>query len=504
MTKITEIMKKTITIIALAALFISCAKEAEQTPATSGNVVTVAPTEFHATLETPEPDTKTTLDTNGKTVLWEEGDSISVWPGVSAQAKYTLSSGADTNSATFRLSSEPATGDAIGGNFALYPYDGEVVLTEGESGLPVFKNIKYPAVQNYRENSWDKGAMTMLALCSLSANSLSFRSISGVLRLTLKGTATIDSIRVSALGADEYVAGVVDLDLMSAETFTFGEKTVTLKCGESGVKLSETEGTVFNIVIPSITGGFKVAICDRNHGVMILESKSEIKYNTILNMPTKVYDPNAKDLGLSVYWAICNVGATTPEGYGDYFAWGETKPYYEAGHAYDDPCTNWKDGKSSGYEWNSYQWCSNKPITSEDSPEFNKYNDTDGKTVLEAGDDAANKNCGSAWRMPTYDEFEELFINCEWTWTTQNGVNGYKVTSKVEGYTDAAIFLPAAGYRDGDSLDDVGDYGFYWSSSLRWYYTINARLLYFDASDADTSYYGRLRSYGQSVRSVTE
>ena len=313
-------MKKTITIITLVALFVSCAKEAEQTPATSGDVITVAPTEFSATLETPEPDTKTTLDTNGKTVLWEEGDSISVWPGVSAQAKYTLSSGADTNSATFRLSSEPATGDAIGGNFALYPYDGEVVLTEGESGLPVFKNIKYPAVQNYRENSWDKGAMTMLALCSLSANSLSFRSISGVLRLTLKGTATIDSIRVSALGADEYVAGVVDLDLMSAETFTFGEKTVTLKCGESGVKLSETEGTVFNIVIPSITGGFKVAICDRNHGVMILESKSEIKYNTILNMPTKVYDPNAKDLGLSVYWAICNVGATTPEGYGDYFA----------------------------------------------------------------------------------------------------------------------------------------------------------------------------------------
>ena len=476
MTKITEIMKKTITIITLVALFVSCAKEAEQTPATSGDVITVAPTEFSATLETPEPDTKTTLGgDNGTTVLWEEGDSISVWPGVFAQAKYTLSAGAGTNSATF-TSDQTVTGDEIGGNFALYPYDGEAVLTVDDGGNGILK-LKYPAVQNYRENSWDKGAMTMVGMGSLSANSLSFGNFAGVLRLTLKGTATIDSIRVSALDANEYIAGVVDCNFSKGMVFTSGKKTVTLKCGESGVALSETEGTVFNIVIPQIAGGFKVAICGSEHGVMILQSDSEIKRNTILNMPAVDYDPNAMDLGLSVYWATCNVGAATPEGYGDYFAWGETTT-------------------KETYSLESYS------LTEDGGSTFTKYNGTDGKTTLESADDAATKNCGSAWRMPTSAEFEEFHTKCELTWTTQNGVNGYKVTSKVEGYTDAAIFLPAADLRYGAFLPAVGSAGYYWSSSLNSDFPSVARYLSFSGGSTSMTYYDRF--LGGSVRPVTE
>lgn len=493
-----EVMKKTISVFALAALFVSCSKEAEQTPGASGDVITVAPTEFSATLETPESDTKTTLGgINGKQVLWEEGDAISVWPGVFAQAKYTLSAGAGTTSATFSLSSEPATGDEIDGNVALYPYDGDVILTKGKSGLAVFKNIKYPAVQNYRENSWDKGAMPMFALSPLSANGLSFQNLAGVLRLTLKGTATIDSIRVSALGADEYIAGVFEIDLGKGTAFTSGEKTVTLKCGESGVALSEA-GTVFNIVIPPITGGFKVAICDSEHGVMILHSSSEIKRNTILNMPAVNYAPNAMDLGLSVYWATCNVGATTPEGYGDYFAWGETETYYESGHAYDNPCyaAAWKEGKSNGYSLGSYTFYNDS------SPVFTKYNATDGKTVLEADDDAASAKWGAAWRMPTESEMTELENNCTWTWTTTNGVSGCNVVSNKAGYTDVAIFLPAAGYRNADSLYDFGGSGMYWSSNSGGF-SDKARYLSFDDYFGDDMYEIN-REYGLSVRPVAE
>ena len=346
-------------------------------------------------------------------------------------------------------------------------------MDDGGNGI---LKLKYPAVQNYRENSWDKGAMTMVGMGSLSANSLSFGNFAGVLRLTLKGTATIDSIRVSALDANEYIAGVVDCNFSKGMVFTSGKKTVTLKCGESGVALSETEGTVFNIVIPQIAGGFKVAICGSEHGVMILQSDSEIKRNTILNMPAVDYDPNAMDLGLSVYWATCNVGATTPEGYGDYFAWGETTA-------------------KETYDWNTYS------LTSDGGTTFSRYNTTDGKTVLESDDDAATAKWGAAWRMPTIAEFEELGANCEWTWTTQNGVNGCKVTSKVEGYTDAAIFLPATGYRRGDSFRSVDSYGCYWSSSL--YNTSRARNLNFNDSSADMSNHCS-RYYGQSVRPVTE
>ncbi len=462
-------MKKTITIIALAALFVSCAKEAEQTPSTSGNVITVAPTEFSATLETPEPDTKTTLGTNGKTVLWEEGDSISVWPRMMGGygVKYTLSSGAGTNSATF-TTDQTIIGDGTDRpNLALYPFDPIATL------YPEGITTSLPETQNYRANSWDRGAMWMLAVTENAAdNNLKFKNLSGVLSLSLKGTAIIESIRVYALDEDERLAGWLYINTSDyGLEFLKGKSSssLTLEC-ESGVALSGTDSTVFNIVVPPITGGFRVDIYDREHGVMMLQSNSEIKRNTILKMPVVDYAPKAKDLGLSVYWATCNVG----EGDGDYFAWGET--------SVKDTC-----------EWNNYR------LTLDGGSTFTKYNGMDGKNVLESADDAAYVKWGSAWRMPTIDEWESLLDenNCKWKWTTTNGVSGYNVVSEKNG---ASIFLPAAGYRDGYSLSNVGSYGYYWSSSLDCDGTSYARYLYFD--DSEASMYGDSRYLGQPVRPV--
>ena len=131
------------------------------------------------------------------------------------------------------------------------------------------------------------------------------------------------------------------------------------------------------------------------------------------------------DLGLSVKWATCNVGATTPEGYGDYFSWGETSPKVEY---IEDNCTTYK-----------------------------RLNDISGNAEY----DAATVNWGGNWRMPTYDELEELGNNCIWTWITQNGVNGYN----VEGPSGSSIFLPAAGGRYGSSLDNAGSSGGFWCST---------------------------------------
>ena len=154
------------------------------------------------------------------------------------------------------------------------------------------------------------------------------------------------------------------------------------------------------------------------------------------------------DLGLSVKWATCNVGATKPEDYGDYFAWGETQP-------------------KSTYSWSTYRWFNGADNI------IIKYNNggiyggnVDYKTTLELGDDAARANWGGSWRMPTDAELTELCEQCTWTWTTQNGVYGYKVTSKKSGYTNKSIFLPAAGFRDDSSLNYAGSLGYYWSSSL--------------------------------------
>jgi len=155
------------------------------------------------------------------------------------------------------------------------------------------------------------------------------------------------------------------------------------------------------------------------------------------------------DLGLSVKWATCNVGAQSPEDYGEYYAWGETsaKTIYTL----------------KGYRFR----------TSGDSyidVEFSKYgaddkSDTFNKTVLELADDVANLEWGGNWRMPTKQEIEELSCNCDWVWTTQNGVDGVRITSKVEGYTDRSIFMPAAGYRNDSELIFPGEYGYSWSSS---------------------------------------
>ncbi len=189
------------------------------------------------------------------------------------------------------------------------------------------------------------------------------------------------------------------------------------------------------------------------------------------------------DLGLSVKWATCNVGATTPEDYGDYFAWGETSPKFD-------------------YSWSTYKYCegSSTTMTKYCTESYYGYNGyTDGKTTLDLSDDAARANWGGSWRMPTKAEQDELrnTSNCTWTWTTMNGVKGYKVVSKVNGNS---VFLPAAGYRNGSSLYYAGSYGFYWSSSLSTGLGYNAYYLYFPSDNVD--WYSRSRSYGQSVRPV--
>ncbi|MGM9746521.1 MAG: hypothetical protein ACI30H_06160 [Paludibacteraceae bacterium] len=184
------------------------------------------------------------------------------------------------------------------------------------------------------------------------------------------------------------------------------------------------------------------------------------------------------DLGLSVKWATCNVGATKPEEYGNYYAWGETTP---------------KDY----YYWSTYKWCNGSYDTQTKYCTNSSYGTVDNKTVLDLEDDAAAVNWRGAWRMPTDAEWMELRENCEWTWTTRNGVNGREVTSKINGNS---IFLPAAGYRSNDDLGDAGNYGSYWSSSLYTGYPYDARYVYFYSDNVYRYYY--YRYYGRSVRPV--
>ncbi|WP_314695344.1 hypothetical protein [Tannerella forsythia] len=202
------------------------------------------------------------------------------------------------------------------------------------------------------------------------------------------------------------------------------------------------------------------------------------------------------DLGLpsGIKWAKRNLGASKPSDYGHYYAWGETEP-------------------KTDYTWATYKWMQ---AGQSDWKHITKYTIADGqtegiwydaggtfigdnKTTLEAADDAATRKLGSPWRMPTLVEIRELLDanNCTWTWTTQDGKNGYEVKSKTNGNS---IFLPAAGYRGGSELGSAGSEGDYWSSSLDAARSYNARGLNFVSGGHVWYYYYRV--FGFSVRPV--
>ena len=219
-------------------------------------------------------------------------------------------------------------------------------------------------------------------------------------------------------------------------------------------------------------------------------------------IPSAIPVPEAVDLGLpsGLKWASFNLGATKPEEYGDYYAWGETEPYYTS----LDPLT-WKEGKEAGYWWPSYKWCMGGYSTlikycDDSAYGYNGFTDT--KTVLDPEDDAAHVNLGGSWRMPTDAEWTELRENCTWTWASQNGVSGNLVTAS----NGNSIFIPAAGWCSDLGLRYSPDSppGFYWSSSLPGGCPESPWYVWFSSSSLDRNQGDFVRCDGFSVRPVSE
>ena len=208
--------------------------------------------------------------------------------------------------------------------------------------------------------------------------------------------------------------------------------------------------------------------------VKLLDEVYYSAVNSITTMGEKPQDKvinghKFKDLGLpsGLLWAETNIGASSATDDGDYFAWGETSP-------------------KTSYSWSTYKWGDDK---------MTKYNSSDGKTTLDAADDAATVNWGAPCRMPDSSDFQELYDKCDWSWQG----NGYIVT----GPNGNTIFFPASGDRNDDDLNHHGSNGFYWSRSLNSGNADYARNLYFRSGYVDPAY-GVYRYYGFSVRPVAE
>ncbi|MBR3284184.1 MAG: Ig-like domain-containing protein, partial [Alloprevotella sp.] len=259
-------------------------------------------------------------------------------------------------------------------------------------------------------------------------------------------------------------------------------KTVTWQSSDESVATVSADG-----LVTAKAAGSCVITCSATDGSGVKgECQVTVTSGTIPDEDNHEY----VDLGLpsGTLWATCNVGASKPEEYGDYFAWGETKP-------------------KSDYLWDTYKWGSgyNQLTKYCNDSDYGLNGFIDNRTTLDLADDAAHANWGGQWRMPTSADFDELLNNTSNQWVTNyngTGVNGRLFTAN----NGKSIFLPAAGNRSGTSLYYAGSNGFYWSSSLYSTYPYRAYKLYFGSSIVDVDYYyanyNDYRYYGRTVRPV--
>ena len=455
---------------------------------------------FTATIEDAfGGDTKTSLDESGN-VLWKQGDQVSVFAGSTVNEHYQVSDDSDGKTAATLnkiLDGGFVAGTDIDNNVAFYPYSSTAELAKSGSNY-VISDIELPATQTYAAGSFGNGAFPMATVTSsIEDMNFKFKNVLGGLKLQLKGTATIASITVTG-NNNEILYGDAEVTVAngSAPSITLSDasaKTVTLDCG-AGVTLDSETATAFIIALPpmTMTGGFTVVVTDTESKRMeISTSKSQvITRSNLLKMPVVNYVgtvpvPDAVDLGLSsgLKWASFNLGASAPEEFGGYYAWGETET-------------------KTNYDVSTYVLCNGTSKT------LTKYNSdssrgvVDNKTVLDLEDDAAHVQLGGTWRMPTSADWGELRIEASFTWTddyNSTGVKGVIITGK----NSNSIFLPAAGYINGTSLTQEALASMCWSSTLS---SSDVRYSFYNSGTEVMagSQQADLRWYGLTIRPVSE
>lgn len=434
-----------------------------------------------------EYQTRTNCDPNNNyKITWASGDAIGIFPREGDQEPFVIP--------VEQVGQSTAAFD--GGYWALkagktynayYPFSREnYASSDMKTKIPVTYLGQY---QNGREcsvGSYDYTYSDWKESVGGASVSFSFHHLGSflVLKLPIPANATYTSLTLNAGSAVIPTTGTYDLTA-TKPAFVSKTKASSLSMQLNSFTGVAGENATFYMMVPPMDLSAETLTVTLSTGstscTYSIESKniSAARLYNLTGTPvsstvTGTVDEwlpaqnmhnghEYVDLGLpsGLKWATMNVGATTPEGYGDYFAWGETEPYYTAGHAYDTPCSNWKTGKT-GYNWTNYKWCNGSWDTLTKYSNNSSYGTIDNKTLLEPADDAAHQNWGGLWRIPTQADFQELREKCTWEWSTQNNVYGYKVTGSNSNW----IFLPVAGVRSDAGLGRGGSYGCYWSSML--------------------------------------
>lgn len=353
------------------------------------------------------------------------GTSFSL-SGVTWGSSFELSSATLRESQSANVATIQSNGYSpyIYGVFA-NPEQPQLVITEGDA---IFK------MDCSGLNMFSKGKSGYLDLPTLASHS-GWELVIPVTNIKLDHSSIeLNKGKIFKINATVFPDNATDASLVWTSS---NEKAVKVEDNGSVIALSVGKSTV---TATSQYDSSKKASCEVN----VIDAANGHEY-VDLALPS------------GILWATCNVGATTPSEYGNYYAWGETKP-------------------KEVYTTSNYI----HPGT---------------VAVLPLEKDAAQVNWGGKWRMPTPEEFQEIHDECTWTWTTLNGKYGYKAISKRNGNS---IFLPAAGWS---KYYNVGTHGYYWSSTSNPNYMAEKFDLYFYEKGAYFPNWNS-REHGQSVRAV--
>ena len=470
-----DLVMKRIALIASAAIAAITSCQKNEVPAPAPEAITL-----YATME-EVADTKTYMDADNN-IRWSEGDQITGFMRSTLGVQYLVNPASigETSASFDEVSGgELNAGTELDHIIAWYPYSSSVMVAKSNEDYTL--NVALPAEQTYSKDSFGNGAFPMTAVSQ--TNSITFRNVCGAMKLQLKGSHKVASVNIEGnngekLSGKATVTAYTDGSKPSISMASNASISVTLRC-DPAVQLNENTATEFIIALPPtvFTKGFTVTITDYDGKTYKVDTdkKNEIIRSSLLVMPEvtledSVQDDRWVDLGLSVLWAAYNVGASSPEEYGGYYAWGETST-------------------KSDYTWENYKFYN--PSTS--------YFNFIGSEISGTSYDVAHVQWGGGARMPTLAEVKELVNNCTFKYGTYNGVRGNYVT----GPNGNSIFLPFAGNRYRGGLSSEGYSGLFWSGN------------YYDDADGydacslycykdDGCWLNDYRYYGRSVRPVTE
>ncbi len=492
--------KRKYTIGAMAALSLtlgmtSCQNELAELTPSGGERITLSVTQDDAA------GTRTYLN-DDKKVVWSTGDALSLFDTKNINQVFELTKGAGSTTADF---GGTVSVDSRKEYYAVYPYDADYIFSSG-----TVAGITLPAEQTAVANGFDKSAAIMTGYTT-DAKNLAFKQLCAFVQIT---TESATKKIVFKTNGTESLAGTLSVSINeegigTATVASNGTGTVTLV--PAGNEESIAAGTYLIAVLPgTLEQGFTME-CIGTDGSELTRSyngsTSVLNRKAVINMGTaseeQGWTPTVNghgyvDLGIrmdgkKILFATCNVGADSPEEYGDYFAWGATEPLYK-GYTMDGTSVNvteWKDGMSDGYVEDNAPFYSGSAYTTY----------TTAGDVLAAEHDAARANMGGEWRMPTTEEMQALYDNTTSNWTddyNNTGIKGRIFTGK-EGYANSSLFLPAAGYFGGTSYNYGGSYGRYWSSTLC--SSTGGRFLFFYSGSVIPQSAG-FRNLGCSVRAV--